>query len=348
MKDIPAFVEEDYMTSKNNFLSSINFELSQYTNLNTGAKTKWTKEWKDIDYQLKSDDGFGSQMKKKSLFKDRLVPVVAGKTDSLEKAKAVYTYIQGAFKWNHDYNYESIDGISKALQSHSGSSADINLSLVAALNAIGIKAEAVLVSTRENGTVNPLYPVLSGFDYVVVKANIGGKSYLLDATDPLLPFGTLPYRCLNDKGRSFSLDNPSYWVDLNLPQKEKDTFNLDLTLQDDGKLKGTITHYSLGYEAYKKRTAIKKFNSVDEYVEDLASHLSKIKILKSDISNVDSVDMPIAEVYQVEVNLYDKINGGKLAFNPFFLDKVETNPFKLKDRTYPVDWGMPSEDTFLY
>jgi hypothetical protein len=188
---------------------------------------------------------------------------------------------------------------------------------------------------------------MSDFDYVVAKVDIGGKIYLLDATDPLLPFGTLPYRCLNDKGRVFSLDKASYWIDLNLPQKEKNTFSLDLTLQDDGKLKGTITHYSIGYQAYNKRTAIKKFNSVDEYVEDLASRLPKTKILKSEVDNVDSLEKPIAETYEVEINLYDKMNGNKLAFSPFFLDKIDTNPFKLKDRSYPVDWGMPSEDTFI-
>jgi len=347
MKNIPAFVEEDYMTSKKNFLSAVNFELSDFTNPWTGGNIKYTKEWKDIDYSLKTDDNFGGQLKKKGLFKDRLVPVLAGKTDSLDKAKAIYTYIQKTFKWNNNYGIYSSDGISKALDSHSGSSGDINLSLVTALNAAGIHSQAVLLSTRDNGLINSLYPVISDFDYVVAKTNIGGKTYLLDATDPLLPFGTLPYRCLNDKGRVFSLDNPSYWIDLDLPQRERNTFNLDLTLQDDGKLKGTITHYSLGFEAYKKRVAIKKFNSVDEYVEDLGSNMPKMKILKADISNLDSLDLPISETYQVEINLYDKLNADKLAFNPYFLDKIDANPFKLKDRSYPVDWGMPSEDTFI-
>ena len=40
-------------------------------------------------------------------------------------------------------------------------------------------------------------------------------------------------------------------------------------LKENGKLKGTITRYSSGYSAYLKRKAIKKFNTVDEYVEDL-------------------------------------------------------------------------------
>jgi len=97
----------------------------------------------------------------------------------------------------------------------------------------------------------------------------------------------------------------------------------------------------------KKRKAIKKFNSFDEYVEDLNSKLQKTKIIKSEVINLDSLDKPIGEKYEVEVNLYDNVTGGKLTFNPFFLDRIDENPFKLAERSYPVDWGMPSEDRFI-
>ncbi|HEY4325764.1 MAG TPA: DUF3857 domain-containing protein [Mucilaginibacter sp.] len=347
MKDIPAFIEEDYMTSKNNYLSSINFELEEFTNPYTGTKTKWTKDWTDIDYQLKKEDNFGSQLKKKSLFKDRIVPVISGKTSDLEKAKATYAYVQKLFKWNDYRGIYSSDGLSKALDNHGGNDADINLSLISALNSAGLNAEAVLLSTRENGKINTLYPVLSDFDYVVAKVNINNQSYLLDATEPLLPFGMLPFRCLNDRGRVISLDKPSYWMDLDLPQKENSTYAFDLTLQDDGKLKGTLSNYSSGYEAFKKRVAIKKFNTLDEYVEDLNGKLPKIKILKSEITGVDSLNQPLSEKYEVEINLLDKLNVSRLSFNPFIFDRITTNPFKLAERSFPVDWGMPSDNRYV-
>ena len=341
MSDIPAFKTEDYMTSPKNFLSAINFELVEYMNPYTGAKIKVTKEWKDVDYMLKTDGDFGSQLKKKGVFKDRIVPVIAGKTDDLSKAKAVYEYTQKLFKWNDFYGIFS-EGISKAVDSHSGNVADINLGLVNALSAAGLNSEAVLLSLRDHGTVNPLYPVLGDFDYVVAKVNIGDKSYLLDATDPLLPFGTLPFKCLNDKGRVFSLDKPSYWIDLNLPQKEKSTRTLDLTLLEDGKLKGTLTNYFIGYEAYKKRVAIKKYNSIDDYVEKLGAESPKLKILKSEIVNLDSLDEPLTERFEIEFNAYNKLDN-RIAFNPFFWDRITVNPFKLDERSYPVDWGMASD-----
>jgi transglutaminase-like putative cysteine protease len=347
MDNIPAFVEEDYMTSPKNYLSAISFQLAERTDLNTGAKIKITKEWKDIDKLLKDDYAFGSQLKRTSLLKDKINPLIAGKTDQLAKAKAIYYYINHNIKWDERNDAESYDGIKQALEKHSGNSGDINLALVSALNAGGIPTEAVLLSTRAHGNITKLYPNLDDFNYVVAKADIDGKSYLLDATDPMLPFGMLPMRCLNDQGRLFSLDKPSGWVDLNTSQRQTTTYSLDLTLQADGKLKGTIKRFSVGYDAYLRRKEIRKFNSVDEYIEHVEQALGKAKILKSDIQNIDSLDMPIEESYDVELSLYNSMDHDKLSFNPVLMDQVKTNPFKLTERDYPVDWGMPSDERYI-
>ncbi|PTQ93634.1 transglutaminase superfamily protein [Mucilaginibacter yixingensis] len=347
MTDIPAFKEEAFMTSPKNFMSAINFELSEYTNFETGARTKVTKEWKDIDYDLKHNESFGSQLRRTELMKDRIKGVGANTTDPLEKAKAIFEFVQKNYRWNNIYSIGSDDGIRKAFDSHSGSVADINLSLVAALNAAGINTEAVLLSTRNNGVINKLYPGISDFNYVIAKANIGDQSYLLDATDPLLPFGLLPLKCMNDQGRVMSLDKPSYWIDLKA-EKQTKTYAFDLKLTDDGKLKGSMTCYSRGYDAYNKRKQIKNFNTVDEYVEDLDNRLKKMKILKSEIHNLDSLEQPLAEKYEIEINAYDDMqNDKRLSFNPFLYDRTTSNPFKLAERTFPVDCGAPSEERFI-
>jgi hypothetical protein len=347
MANVPAFIEEDYMTASKNFLSAIYFELEEYINPYTSVKKLVTKEWKDVDQQLRLSDEFGSQLKKKDLLKDHIKDAIAGKADGISKAKAIYGYLQKWFKWNNYIGIYSNDGIRKALDSHTGGIADINLSLIAALNSAGINTEAVLLSTRDHGAINSLYPVLGDFNYVVAKANIDGKSYLLDASDPLLAFGMLPLKCINDRGRVFSLDKPSYWLDLNATtQREDNIYNFDLTLQDDGKIKGSITHYSIGYQSYLKRKEIKKFNSVDEYVENLDEKLPKLKILKSDISDLDSLDKSLTEKYEIEIDAYQDMNHTRLTFDPYFFSKTTINPFKLTERDYPVDWGMPSNSRY--
>src|SRR5690606_950374 len=247
------------------------------------------------------------------------------------------------FKWNKFYGKYSEEGIKKAMEKRSGNVADINLSLVASLNAAGLEADAVILSTRDNGLINKLYPVMSDFNYVIAKLDLDGTTYFLDATDPMLPFGLLPLRCINDQGRVMSIDKPSEWIDLKASQKRSSVYSLNLTLRGDGKIAGTVQHYSLGYEAFNKRKKIKEFNSIDEYVEDMDERMSKIRILSHNIQNLDSLQSPLGELYEVELDAFDEIDKDRFHFNPFFMDRMDENPFKLDERSYPVDMGAPSD-----
>ncbi|RKR84251.1 uncharacterized protein DUF3857 [Mucilaginibacter gracilis] len=338
MSDVPAFVEESDMTAPSNYISAMYFELAAMTNEN-GVKNKITQEWTDIDRELKGNDYFGTQMKRKELLKDRIPASILAIPDTLAKAQAIYTHLQKWFKWDHIFSMYSDDGIKKALDSHTGHVGDINLSLISALNAAGISADAVILSTRDNGAINKLFPQTSDFDYVVARLIIHNKVYMLDATDPLLAFGMLPLRCINDQGRVMSLSKPSYWIDMVETNKSTRTSSLDLTIQSDGKIKGTVSTYYVGYAAYKKRLSIKRFNSVDEYVENLAENNPKLKISKSEITNLDSLNSPLSEKYDIVINNSNNTNGDNIVFNPAFWDELTENPFKLKERTYPVDLG---------
>jgi transglutaminase-like putative cysteine protease len=346
MKNIPAFIEEDNMTAPSNFKSAIYFELSDVQNLN-GGKTSYTKTWKDIDYELSSYKTLGDQMKRKDVFKELIPTITKGNTDDLEKAKAIYNYIKKQIKWNNYYGAYSEDNIKRALENRSGNVADINLSLISALSTAGLDAEAVMLSTRDNGTVNKLYPVMSDFNYLVAKVNIGDKSYLLDATEPLLPFGLLPLRCINDQGRVINLKKPSYWIDLKASQKTVTSYILTGKMTTDGKIVGTLTTHTSGYAAYNKRRDILKYSSPDEYVEKLDDRLTRIKILEHSISNLDSVENSLIEKYEIEFTVNDGSNNNQFYFSPFFINTISKNPFNLNDRTYPVDLGAASDERII-
>jgi len=346
MKNVPAFIEEDNMTAPSNFKSAIYFELSDVQNIN-GGKTSYTKTWKDVDYELSNYKTLGDQMKRKDVFKELIPTITKGSTDDLEKAKAIYNYIKKQIKWNNYYGIYSEDNIKRALDTRTGNVADVNLSLIAALSAANLDAEAVLLSTRDNGTVNKLYPVMSDFNYLVAKVNIGDKSYLLDATEPLLPFALLPLRCINDQGRVINLKKPSYWIDLIASQKSTTNYVLTGKMTTDGKIIGTLLTHSMGYSAYAKRKDISRYNSPDEYVEKLDERLTRIKILEHSISNLDSVENALTEKYEIEFTVNDGSNNKQFYFSPFFINPISKNPFNLNERTYPVDLGAASDERIV-
>lgn len=342
MKNVPAFIEEDYMTAAVNFKSAINFELSDY-HLWNGGKRNVTKTWKDVDYELVSEKSFGSQMKKKDAFKELMPEILKNTTDDLSKAQAVYDYISKNIKSNGFIGIYSETAVKKALETHTGNTGDINLSLIAALSAANLDAEAVILSTREYGLVNSLYPVITDFNYVVAKVNIGEQSYLLDASVPLLPFGLLPLHCINGQGRVINLKKPSYWYDLKASQKDYTRYSLVATLTKDGKIKGELLTYSSGYAALKKRRDILAANTIAEYVEKLDEKMPKISFGKYEIKNVDSLNLPLIEKYEIEINSYNGTSASQIFFSPFFIDNISKNPFNLNERTYPVDLGTSKE-----
>ena len=342
MKNIPAFQEEAFMTTAANFKSAINFELSDVQFLR-GGKANITKSWKDVDYELTGDAKFGGQMKRKDLFTAKMPEILKDCTDSLSKAKAIFNYIKTQIKWNNYLGKYAEKDVKKALEGHSGNIGDVNLGLIAALSAAGFDPEAVLLSTRQNGVVNSLYPVISDFNYVIAKVKIAGVDYLLDASEPLLPFGLLPFRCLNGQGRVIAFKKPSYWYDLKASQKESAKYNLVATLGTDGKIKGSLYIYSNGYKAFEKRQQILEAGSVENFVQRFDDRISNLSILKHEITFIDSLDNPLVEKYDVVLNYYDGSDYNKLFFNPNFLNQITTNPFNLNERTYPVDMGATSE-----
>ena len=342
MKDIPAFIEESYMTAASNFKSAIYFELSDVQHL-TGGNSKITKTWKNVDDELTGERSFGGQMKKKDLFKTVLPEILKNSPDDLSKARSIYSYIKKNIKWNSYLGKYSENDIKKALELHTGNIGDINLALIAALSAADLDVEALILSTRNNGTINNLYPVISDFNYVVAKVNIGGSSYLLDASQPYLPFGLLPHHCMNERGRVISLKKESYWYDLKASQKDGNYYIFNGELLSDGKVTGTMKISSRGYSALNKREQIGEAGSVEAYVEKFDERMTNLRILQQQIINVDSLDTDLVEEYKIEMRLVDNLDVDQFYFNPFIIDRNTKNPFNLNERLYPVDLGALTE-----
>jgi hypothetical protein len=337
--DVPAFHKEPFIASPKNYMSGLNFELSHYSTKFSFNPIKTATEWEGIDKQFQDNIHFGDQLKKIDFLKAKIARAVAEGTDQLTQARAIYKFIQKSMKWD-SMNASISANVRRALDNRTGDAGDINLTLVAALRAAGINTAPVLISTRDHGSINQLYPSMSAFDYVIAQVIIDDNTYLLDATDPTLPFGTLPLRDINDKGRVLSSDQPPHWIELTANQTKNSTYLFNLTLQEDGKFKGTLTSRFTGYAAYEKRNAIKKYASTQQYVDNLDEKLTTLKISKSEINNLDSLDLPVTEAFDIEV---DAGNADKISFNPYLINRLTENPFKAEDRNYPVDLGMPSD-----
>ncbi len=70
------------------------------------------------------------------------------------------------------------------------------------LRSAGLTSQPVFLSTRDNGIIRDrTTPFTLNYDYMIVHVNIDDTDYLIDCTEPLLPFNVLPLRCMNDPGK---------------------------------------------------------------------------------------------------------------------------------------------------
>jgi len=344
MDNIPAFKEEDYMTAKKNFVSAISFELSKITQLD-GRVDKITTEWKDAELELKRHDSFGAQIKKASnIFEEKVKELKLVEQDPLALAKSIHDYIKNNFSWNGDFGKYADNGVKETLETKKGNVGDINLLLLGALQEARLEAEPVLLSTRANGLPIQHHPVLSDFNYVLVRLNISDKYYFLDATSPLYPFGFIPERCLNGQGRA--LGETSAWIDLKPVDKNRVVTDLKLRLNEDGITSGTasINHY--GYAAYETRNLFFGSNNEEEFIQKRTSEWLGLEVKNFNTENEKELEKPFNEKFELKIEAQTG-GAGIVYFQPFILNHLEKNPFASTERLYPVDFGPPTENIYV-
>ncbi|HEX8060152.1 MAG TPA: hypothetical protein VF473_04415, partial [Cyclobacteriaceae bacterium] len=345
MKNIPAFKEEEFMTSKNNFLSSIRYELQQTKDF-TGSVNKYTKEWKDADQEFKNSPSFGQQLKRGSdAMEEAVKKVLVNGDDMLTKAKKVYDLVKFHYVWDGTYGDHTERGIKKAFEEKKGNVGDINLTLIAALRVAGLTVDPVLIGTRGLGRPVEIHPVLSDFNYVIAKLDLDGKTYLLDAVDDFMPFGSISIPCYNGIGRVLNSEG-SFWMDIKPTDKDRTSTMITLKLSEDGQMTGVISEMYFGYAALAKRKQMAEFEDQKTYLEKQKASNHFWTISSYERIDEHELEKPLVEKYGVEFTAFDP-GTEHFLFNPFLVGRTENNPFKSDKRMFPIDFAVPQDESII-
>jgi hypothetical protein len=343
MKNIPAFVDEDYMTSRRNYLSSLEFELNTVKSFD-GSVKKYTKTWKDADKELASEKSIGKQLNKTSQVKKLITNQLNGIDNELEKAKKIYEYVQSTYTWNEEYRIFSDVSLNEVINTKVGRVSEINLILYNLLDANEFNVKPVLLSTRGKGIPTQLYPVISEFNYLIVQVEIDNKTYLLDATDKYLSFGELPFRCLNYYGRLLDFKNGSSWIDIKPLENNNVLHRLSLKFNDEDILEGTLNSKYQNHNALSKKKAY--FPNKNSYKEDFKNNNPNIDIIDHVIKTELKTDNIFEEELNIEYSDFSEATN-KLFLDPFLIKFFKENPFKLQERTYPIEFGHSNTLTYM-
>ncbi|MBU8892015.1 MAG: DUF3857 domain-containing protein [Bacteroidales bacterium] len=346
VKDAPSMKNEAYMLTSKNYISQIHFEL---------AREKWpgqterhyTKSWESINEKLLKHQNFGERLRfGKFISKDDTKKIIEGSESNEEKISAIFNYVKNNFKWDKTYGVFTNSSLKEVFDNKSGNVADINLLLVLLLQNAEIDAHPAILSTRNHGLLNLIYPSVDQMNYVVAYIRYNGKEVLLDATEPNCPINMLPPRCLNDKVRVIS-EKYSKWIEVNNENSSKKSVTTQININEDGS-KGSIKVVREGYSAFLFRNSLSSKNNPDEYINEFEDDNSGIKVNEYKFENNIDVSASVINDYNdISVETIDYL-GNMIYFSPVIIDKTISNPFVLENREFPVDYNYPLENSYTF
>jgi hypothetical protein len=347
MQNVPALHDEPYMTTMRDYVARINFELAGESLPGQGYQNV-TGNWSKINTDLRISDMFGGQLGRAGFMEAALKPLIAQYPDPATRAAAVRQLVLQAVKYDGTNGYSASGPLKRTYDLHRGSAADVNLLLIAALREAGLPAEPVLLSTRSHGRINQFFPLLEQFNYVVGVLPLDDKQeLLLDATDPLLPCGLLPARCLNQIGRLVpSKEGEGRWVNLVPAQRHLHFQDIRLTLDAQGNLSGQVREEHGGYAGALVREKLQQLGE-KKYLTELAGRHSGWEVPAYKFGAVADPTKALSISYDMRQAATSTGSAQELYFNPLAAFVEAQNPFQDEKRTYPVDFGALRQEVLV-
>ena len=338
-REVPAIRTEPYISTLDNYATQLKFELANTNYIPIGGKfTNYTTSWSDLANKLRDEENFGDELKHTGFVEEVVSGLTKGLSSEGEKLNKIYDHVQHTVKWDGSKSAFTDKNLKKAYVDKSGNSASINLLLIAMLNKAGIKATPVVLSTRENGILSIAHATISDCNYVIAQAVVEGKPILLDATEPDIQAGTIPFRCLNGQGHLIGQEESEPVELRNNKTSESTTVSLKLK---DGIFEGTISKRKTGLNAFDFRKSVTTAGGEKEKFEKIKNNSSDLDYLDHHYSNLDSLDLPIKIEYQIVLKEKPDTSAAIIYIDPILIARQKENPFKSPDRKYPVDFGLP-------
>jgi hypothetical protein len=342
-ENIPAFKEEPYIASSKNYISHIDFELKSTKDFNHRIEY-YTINWDEINKVLREDGDFGEWMSLHRSAKKETEDIIADCTTEHEKILAIYNRLKKTIKWNEQKRLFAKNSLKNVLQVKEGSSAEINLLLIAMLRHAGLNAQPVILSTRDNGFINPAYPSIDNFNYVIAYVKAGEDTYFLDATDSNMPADLLPKRCVNGYSRLIG-PNPRA---IDITGEKKSSYQHQVQLQfSDGKLVGSYTGNRGNLAGAEYRENYINTAAEDKFITTLQEEYPGMTIENFKVQNLDDIYQPLRLSYNLEIEDKAEELGSMIYLNPMLYWGLDDNPFKSETRNYPVDYAYPFENTYM-
>ncbi|HHP7239590.1 DUF3857 domain-containing protein [Longibacter sp.] len=343
MHNAPAIRAEAYMTTPDDYIRSIDFQLKAIVNPRTSERQEIMTSWKDLAVDLMGTFRFGRELGRHHEVRDLAEATVEGQDTAEERMQAIYQLVQQRVSWNGNQRFTLSRSLDEVLKSGRGTSAEINMLLCSMLQEVDVNAYPVLISTRGHGMMSPSYPFTRQFNEVIVAVK-GEDSYtFLDATSPHRPLGMLPSRALNGQGWLVDTKSPTW---LRIPPTGAAVQNTLIrgSLSPDGTVSGLINLTNESYAAAAYRSRIDETSAEEVVQNDVFT--SEVQLSSTRVKNRSALNAPIEIQSSFSLPSHAQASGDFMYVKPVIANAMLENPLKAPERSFPVDLSYPQDYTY--
>ncbi len=344
--DVPALKKEPYMNHPINYYAGLEFELTAYQR-EFGVYKDLTGSWPKIDQELLESEHFGLALNRTGIVKEAVDEIMAKTTDTILMIDLAHRWVKSHIKWNERNAVYTRHSLRKALDDQSGNSAEVNLLLVMLLRELGLQADPIISSTRNNGIIITAHPMLTKFNYVLAYCKFGSQELIIDATADELPFYLLPERAINSEGRIISKSKvTSGFINLALQNPATEKHVSQMMLATNGSLQARTTVQATQHLAADLAISYNKHQNKEAFMDDFESDHAGFELLELTNNNLTDWFKPFEQTYRYNIKDLDEETEKELMYiNPLQFSHLKTNPFKEESRVFPVDFIFPKTTT---
>jgi hypothetical protein len=351
-KEMPPFHPEPFISSKNNYMTTMFIEISD-VHIPAGAShngyyQSFTGSWEDVSDLFYEDSEYGELLRNANFFLNQAADEIRSVSDSeAELVQDALQRIRQDVTWNKEERLFPSLSLRKVYEKEKmGNSADMNFLFLSLLSKLDIECYPMIISTRDEGLVNPYFPSISRFNYTISYVKIDDTFRPIDAADKYYPPDMLNMNCLNSGGLVVKKDG-GQWVEIRPEKQGKKLTNCSLELHESGMIEGVVQIHHAGYTAVDFRKKRIKYTTEAEYLEKFEQNHPGIMVLDYSVENLDEEFGNVTETFTIEIEGNANGTAGMIYLNPVVMDRLKENPFRLDQRKYPVDFTYGRNEIYI-
>lgn len=334
VSNVPAFKEEAYTSSPENYLKKVTFQVAGFQHSQLGKSLM--SSWPEFSATLLKGLDFVNEMENTGdWWPEEMKQVLKGARTETEIARAIYGYVSSHYVLIADNGSGKRNTLKKVAAAKTGSVVELNLLLTGMLRYAGLNADPVILSTREHGFSTEASPVIGQFNYLVCRVRADEDDWLLDATHPYLGFGKLPYNCYNGQARVLDADATLMHLSPDqLNEADQVTAEVNFSTTNGFQWTAGISHQYGFFASEELRKKIRK-DGLESVRKELAGDISTTGVISDLVATpLDTVGSALELKYKTG----NEVKTGELIyFSPVLVTNYRQNPLKSAERKYPVE-----------